>query len=74
MQKKRKSVLASFLVLAALLLSALSINAVSAHGSSQKPAPLLMKQAQGYQRLSTKATFAGEVDMNKIPKETPGQA
>ncbi len=65
MQKKRKSVLASFLVLAALLLSALSINAVSAHGSSQKPAPLLMKQAQGYQ---------SEVDMNKIPKETPGQA
>jgi hypothetical protein len=76
MQKKQKSVLASFIVLAALLLSVVSINVVSAHGSNQKsgPTPLLMKQAQGYKTLSTKVTYAGEVDMQKVPKATPGQA
>lgn len=76
MQKKQKSVLASFFVLAALLLSAFSVNMVSAHGQSQKvaSAPLLMQQAAGVKNLSTKATFAGEVDMQKVPKATPGQA
>ncbi len=74
MQKKQKSVLASFLVLAALLVSAISLNAVNAHGQSPKNAPSLMKQAQGYKSLSAKVKFAGEVDMQKVPKATPGNA
>lgn len=76
MHKKQKSALASFFVLAALLISALSVNTVSAYGQSQKsaPAPLLMQQATGYKSLSTKVTFDGEVDMQKVPKATPGQA
>lgn len=74
MQKKQKSILASFLVLVALLVSTISLNVAGAHAQSQNSAPNLMKPAQGIKNLSAKVKFAGAVDMQKVPKASPGNA
>jgi hypothetical protein len=74
MQKKQKFVLVSLLVLAALLVSVSGLNAVNAHGQSVKSVSQPAQVAHGYKSLTGNVHFVGEVDMQKVPKATPGNA